>query len=408
MKVVVYTLGCKVNTVESRSIMHDLTQCGAEVSDSLEKADAYILNTCSVTSEADRKCRQMIGKFFKLNAHAKIYITGCSSQRDPAAYEKYSNVIYIGGNADKYSIVNIVMSGITPDNKVNICKFSSIFDDFTIPQHTKTRDYIKVQDGCNNFCSYCVIPHVRGRERSRDIESIVCEANIAALSCKEIVLTGINVSAYGKDIGLSLAELFLSLKNVAVRKRLSSLECNVVDETLLDAMAESGFCDHFHLSLQSGCDKVLKDMNRHYNTDCYLKKVELIRKYYKNAGITTDIITGFPCESDEDFEETISFVRRIGFSDIHIFPFSERRGTKAAEMKQVPMDVRRLRAARLGAVRDELKNQFLEKQIGKTLSVYVEADGQGYSTNYVKVYTGHEEGIIADVKIKKLYGKGVK
>lgn len=408
MKVVVYTLGCKVNGVESRSIIRRLEEKGAEVSDELGYADVYVLNTCAVTGLAERKCRQMISRFTCHNPNAKIYVTGCSSQRDASQYEKYGNVVSITGNADKLNISGTIMSDMMAVERVNISPITGEFEELTIPAHNRTRDFIKIQDGCNNFCSYCVIPFVRGRERSRGIESIVKEVEIAAERCKEIVLTGINVSAYGNDTGTTLTELITALGNVPVRKRLSSLECAVIDERFLEAMAASGFCDHFHLSLQSGSDSVLRNMNRHYTTSEYLDKVKLIRRFFPNAGITTDIITGFPNETDEDVTETMLFMRKAGFSDAHIFPYSERKGTKAAEMPQLPVELRRERAAKLTAVKNELKTEFLKKQIGKTLSVYAEKGGAGHSTNYVLVYTDAPAGSVSDIKIKNLYKKGVR
>ena len=407
MRVVVYTLGCKVNAIESRSIMRALSDAGAEVFDTLVAADRYILNTCSVTSEADRKCRQTVGKIVKLNSDAKIYVCGCSSQNNPSAYEAYENVVKITGNANKSDILNTIMSDIADDVLVNVSELPSVFEEFIYPSHMKTREFIKIQDGCNNFCSYCIVPYLRGRERSRGIASIVSEAVEAAKCCKEIVLSGINVSSFGNDIGGSLADLFRALKNLPVRLRLSSLECNIIDDELLDVMAKAGVCDHFHLSLQSGSDKVLSAMNRHYKAADYAKKVDMIRRVFPNAGITTDIITGFPTETEEEFLRTAAFAEKIAFSDIHVFPYSERKGTKAAGMKQVSMDIRRERAARLTDIKEMLKKSFLEKQIGKILSVYTEADGEGYSTNYVRVYSGLPEGNISDIKIKSLYKKGV-
>ena len=408
MRVAVYTLGCKVNSVESRSIMKKLTERGCEVFDNITFADDYVLNTCSVTAEADRKCRQTVGKIIKTNPDAKIYVIGCSSQRNPEAYTKYPNVVHICGNGKKMSVIDAIMSDITSETVVNVAELPSVYEEFAYPAHTKTREFIKIQDGCNNFCSYCIVPHLRGRERSRSIESIVAEAKAATSVCGEIVLTGINVSSYGRDIGVTLCDLFAELSKIRVRKRLSSLECNIVSYEFLDIMKRGGFCDHFHLSLQSGSNGVLKRMNRHYTAEQYFEKAEMIKNVFPNAGITTDIITGFQGETEAEFEETVLFCRAVGFSDMHIFPYSERAGTKAAGLPQIPMEIRRERAERLISVKEELKSEFLSKQPGKTLSVYVETDGEGYSTNYVKVYTDKEEGCICDVKINSLYKKGVK
>lgn len=412
MTVSVITLGCKVNECESRSLIAELRGAGHKVCEEFVPADAYIVNTCSVTGEADRKSRQMIGRVTKLNPNAKVYVCGCSSQNDPDAYEKYPNVVYIGGTSKKTDILRRIMSDIVSDNRIEMSELPLCYENLPLPSHEKTRDFIKIQDGCNRFCSYCIIPYVRGRSRSRDLVSVRAEAEAAAKQTKEIVLTGIDVSSYGKDIGSSLEELVLALADLPIRKRLSSLECSAVDRRLLDALSLAGFCDHFHLSLQSGCDAVLRAMNRRYTTEQYAQIVDLIRTYFPNAGITTDVIVGFPGETEDGFAQTCAFVRRIGFSDIHVFPYSERKGTRAASMPQIPMELRRERAHRLGEIKGELKKSFAEKQIGKSLEVYFEeaerGEAAGYAENYVRVYAPAEHGEIRKIKISELYKEGVK
>lgn len=413
MKVAVVTLGCKVNECESRSIITELRECGYDAFEGLEWADVFVLNTCSVTNEADRKSRQTVGKLQKLNPDAKIYICGCSSQRDCSAYEKYSNVVFVGGTSKKREVVQRIISDTVQANKIEVSDIPSYFEEMLSPSHERTRDFIKVQDGCNNFCSYCIIPYVRGRSRSRSIDSVLKEVNEAVKHTKEIVLTGIDISSYGKDNGSSLKELISNLGTFDVRKRMSSFECTIVNDDLLKALKDSNFCDHFHLSLQSGSDSVLKAMNRHYDTAKYREIVNLIRKYFPNAGITTDIITGFPTESEENFAETCNFVKEIGFSDIHVFPYSERKGTNAAKLKQLPMEERRRRAGILGDIKKTLKAEFLEKQIGKTLSVYFEELDEnglasGYAENYVRVYAKATPGEVKNIKIGELYKEGVK
>lgn len=414
MKISIITLGCKVNECESRSLIASLRLAGHDVFEGIVYADSYIINTCSVTGEADRKSRQAIGKAAKCNPNAKIFVCGCSSQRDHEIYKKYKNVVFISGNGKKSEILQQFMSDIVV-NGDEICNMEipTYFEEMALPSHEKTRDFIKVQDGCNNFCSYCIIPYVRGRSRSRAIQSVLSEAEEAAKHTKEIVLTGIDVSSYGKDCGSSLRELILALKDLPVRKRMSSFECTVVDEQLLEALAVAGFCDHFHLSLQSGSDNVLKAMNRHYTTERYLEIVRSIRRYFPNAGVTTDIITGFPSETEKDFEVTCDFARSVGFSDIHVFPYSEREGTRAAAMKQIPMAERRARAHSLIGIKAELKRAFLEKQRGKTLSVYFEENedcgfASGYAENYVRVYADARPGEIKNVAVSEIYKEGVK
>lgn len=406
MKVSICSLGCKVNTVESASIAHMIKQNGHEVTMKLESADAFIINTCTVTGEADRKSRQMIRRCVKLNPYGQIYIIGCSSQNASNGYSDFENVVYIGGNADKANVVKLI-DQCSDELTYGNMELPSVFEEMAIPEFETTRNFIKIQDGCNNFCSYCMIPYVRGRERSRNLKSIVDEAKACAKISREIVLTGINVSSYGSELQSSLPQLINALAGINIRKRLSSFECNIVDKELLDAMVNAGFCDSFHLSLQSGCNNVLKGMNRHYSTQLYKEKVDLIRSYFPNAGITTDLITGFPNESEEDFEETKLFIQSVGFSDIHIFPYSERVGTRASRERQLPMELRKYRAKELEKIRKEMSDIFLEKQIGKKLSVYFEENGKGYSTNYVKVYADELKGVVKDITITKLYKEGV-
>ena len=413
MKVSVLTLGCKVNECESRSLIAALRERGVDASEKAEKADAYIVNTCSVTCEADRKSRQLAGKALRFNPNAKVCVIGCSSQNDPSRYLKSENVVYIGGNGDKMRVLEYIMSDIVPSDRNLVCDLPKTFEEMPFPAHEKTRDYIKIQDGCDNFCTYCVIPYVRGRSRSRAVSSIVGEARAAAKGTKEIVLTGIDVSSYGKDIGSSLAELIRALGDIPVRKRLSSFECNVIDDELLSALKTSGFNDHFHLSLQSGSDNVLRSMNRHYTAEKFLLAAESIRKFFPNAGITTDVIAGFPSETEEDFQATCEFVKKVGFSDIHVFPYSERKGTRAAALRQLPMQKRRERAALLGDIKRELKTAFLQKQIGKTLDVYFEESENGmtagYASNYVRVYSeSAKPGDMSKIKISQIYNQGVK
>ena len=413
MLVSVLTLGCKVNEVESRSIMKELSNSGIDVTEQLISADAYVLNTCAVTVEADRKCRQYIGKIRKQNPLAPIYVCGCSSQNNPSRYLEMENVVFVSGSGKKREVISAVLSGSTKEKHSTVSEISCEYEELAIPDNVSSRIFVKIQDGCNNFCSYCIIPFVRGRERSRSQDEILKEIEASVGKTKEIVLTGINVSSYGKDIGSSLKKLCSKLGDYPIRKRLSSLECNVIDDELLETLKNSGFCDHFHLSLQSGCDNVLKAMNRHYTTKIYAEKVDLIRKHFSNAGITTDIITGFPTETEEDFLTTCDFAKSMAFSDIHIFPYSERPGTRAARMPQIEMNERRMRAARLAEIKKKLVNDFLKKQLGKTLEVFFEEEydgiAEGYSSNYVRVYSSSaHSGELLSVTPTKLYRKGVK
>ncbi len=413
MKAVVFSLGCKVNQCEGQSMITALRARGLDATDKLEPADIYIINTCSVTAEADRKSRQTVSRVLKLNKDASVYICGCSSQNDAEAFCAKQNVLIVSGTGGKNDLVERVLADSAPHKAVNIVSAPPVkYEDDLSPYHTKTRGYIKIQDGCNNFCSYCIIPYLRGRSRSRSIESIAEEARVAAEHTKEIVLTGIDTSSYGSDIGESLVSLVRRLGGVNIRKRIGSLECTVINDELLDAMAESGFCDHFHLSLQSGSASVLKRMNRKYTPEYYLNKVEKIRKVFPDAGITTDLIAGFGGETESEAVETEDFVRAVRFADIHVFPYSERKGTKAYSFPQTDKSVRQARAARLGNIARELRNGFYADRFGSEYEVYAETseDGMtvGYTSNYIKVYSNVPVGGMEKVILKNLYKEGVK
>lgn len=383
MKTAVINIGCKVNQCECDSLMTGLKALGQEVTDELVFADNYVINTCAVTKEAERKSRQFVGKVKKINPKADVYVIGCASEKNAEQFS-IKGVKYISGTARKEDVLQM-LSG------VHISEIPEVYE--SLPQGTnfRARAYVKVEDGCNNFCSYCIIPYLRGRVRSRSIESIREECIKAAETTDEIVLTGINLSAYGSDIGLTLADLVSALSDLPVRLRLGSLEVNVVTESFLDAVvASQKICPHFHLSLQSGSDGVLKEMNRHYTTEEYRMKVSLIRTYFPSAAITTDIIVGFPTETEEQFEETLAFAREIGFANIHVFPYSRRFGTAAYPLGTLPDQVMTDRVNRMIALRNELKKAYESSFVGSELEVVVESsDGvfaEGYSENYIRVY----------------------
>lgn len=417
----VVTLGCKVNQCESASIVAALRSSNYNASEGLAPADVYILNTCSVTAEADKKSRQYVTKMIKLNPRCHIIVVGCSSQNKPQQFSK-NNVFAVGGTANKVDFVvksvdllfknhyNTLSDRIVFDK--NIGKIAQIKEYCceNYPISDKTRAFIKIQDGCNRFCTYCIIPYLRGRSRSRPIRDIVDECKL--IDSKEIVITGIDMSSYGTDIGTYLPALITAMGEFGARKRLGSLECEVIDDRLLSAMKQGDFCPHFHLSLQSGNDTVLKSMNRKYDCDLFLNKVELIRKYYPTAAITTDIIVGFPTETDELFDNSVQFINRCAFSDIHVFPYSSREGTLASrKYKTLPPDVVKSRVDRLLAVKRSLHKNFLDGNLGAVLPVYVEdTEGEynvGYTPNYIKVYSNAPCGEIVDLKLTELYSDGV-
>ena len=392
MKISFLTLGCKVNQYEADQLARVLRQRGHEVSNNLEPADCFILSTCAVTNEAERKSRQMIAKLEKISPNAKIIVCGCASQNDAKNFIDKPNVTVVVGTAGKNWIPDLLeqKGNYVVDPACEYEEFEQ--DESTIDTKTKrTRAYVKVQDGCNNFCNYCLIPYIRGRSRSRDLESIVVEVYRLAKTHQEIVLTGINLSDWGKDIDMSLVDLLSSLSTINARIRLSSFEMNVITPDLIKVMLNmSNFCEHFHLSMQSACDNTLKAMNRKYTVAEFKKKVALLREAFPRCAITTDIIVGFPGESDDDFKETLSNIASIGFADIHIFPYSKREGTVAGDMKQVDAQVVKERVAALTKLRNTLKQKYLEQEKGLIYEILLEQEKDdyviGHARNFTKVY----------------------
>lgn len=404
MKAVVFTLGCKVNECESDSLIAGLKNLGYEVSDKLEKADLYIVNTCAVTLEAEKKSRQMASRIKKLNENAKIIFTGCACQNNPKSFSQKSSDYLVTGVFNKGEILNMLTC-----SGEKVFTEPSEYEELDAVNSLKTRTYIKVQDGCNNFCSYCLIPYLRGRIRSRNPESVKNE--ILSIKPKEAIITGINLSAYDYN-GLKLKDLLLSLTGVDTRIRLGSLEVGVITEEFLQATKKlKNFAPHFHLSLQSGSNVVLKKMNRHYTAEEFIEKVNLIRSYYADAGITTDIIVGFPNETEENFLETLSLVEKVNFSDIHAFIFSARKGTVAYKMQDLSHEVKKARLDRLMIIKQKSKTDFALKMQGKTLEFLPEEqkDGytEGYSENYLRLYVlGDCKENIAKVKVLSPFKDG--
>ncbi len=394
MKAVVFTLGCKVNSCESASLINGLEERGYEVSDKISYADLYVINTCAVTAEAEKKSRQAVARVKKQNPNAKIIVTGCASQNNPNSFYNKEGVTLVTGTSNKQRILDIL-----DFNGIDIQDFSDTFDEKLPPKQLKTRAFVKIQDGCNNFCSYCLIPYLRGRSRSRSPISIRRE--IEYLNPIETVLTAINLTAYNYN-GTKLTDLINMLSDYKGRLRLGSLEENIIDDNFLNALSKlNDFAPHFHLSLQSGSDNTLKSMNRKYKAEDFINSVKLIRKYFKNAGITTDIIVGFPTETEDDFNETLNFVKAVKFSDVHCFPYSPRKGTKSFDMKDLPSNVKKDRLNRLIEVKNQLKTQFILDNLNKELNLITEEfiDGYtvGYTGNYIKCYV---KGQLADGKYK--------
>ena len=383
MKAVVFTLGCKVNECESDSIIEALFEKGYSVTDKLEPADLYILNTCAITNEAEKKSRQAVSRVLKLNPNARVIVTGCAVEKNLKNFEGKKGVTLLNGTFGKNKLVDLL-------DKEGVFVFpqTTVYEENCPVKSLRTRTYIKVQDGCNNFCSYCIVPYLRGRSRSRNPENIIEE--IRRIKPKETVINGINLSAYNYN-GITLTGLMRALKDEDTRIRLGSLEVGVIDREFLTAVKNlKNFAPHFHLSLQSGSSEVLKAMNRRYTAEEYAKKVDLIREFFPDAGITTDIIVGFPTETEENFIETLDFVDRIKFSDIHPFIFSPRSGTVAYKMKDLAPEIKKARLDKLMAKKQECKLAFSTQMIGKTLEFVLEEkkDGYfvGYSENYLRLY----------------------
>ncbi len=405
MKAVVFTLGCKVNECESDSLITGLIERGYEVSDKLIPADLYIVNTCAVTSEAEKKSRQTASRILRLNPNAKIIYTGCASEKAPTAFKQKKGVSLVTGAFSKNKILELLDS-----EGVALAPPETEFEELLPVKSLRTRTFVKVQDGCNNFCTYCIIPHLRGRSRSRNPEKVIEEINL--VRPLEAVINGINLSAYDYN-GVNLAGLIKKLSGVNARVRLGSLEVNVIDDEFLTSLKGlKDFAPHFHLSLQSGSDRVLKKMNRHYTGKEYLEKVNLIRKYYPDAGITTDIIVGFPTETEEDFLDTLDLVDSAKFSDIHPFIFSPRSGTPAYKMPDVNGEIKKSRLDKLIEKKALLKLAFADKNAGKILTALIEEEKNGclvgYTENYLRVYVKGEmpKERMQKVKIAKPYLDG--
>jgi len=416
------TLGCKVNQFETEAMSELLEKEGFEVVQE-SVSDIYIINTCAVTNESERKSRQFINKAKRVNPNAIVVAVGCSVQLHGEKISKDTTADIIIGTKNKGNIGKLLkekLSHMEQDSEVIIENFhgQECFEELKISSvHDKTRANIKIQDGCSQFCSYCIIPYVRGPIRSRNHDDIVKEVkDIAANGYKEIVLNGIHISSYGKEIKEqdALIKLIEDMNKVEgiERIRLGSLEPNLITEDFIRRYSSlEKTCDHFHLSLQSGSNSVLERMNRKYTAEQYKNNVELIRKYMPHAGITTDIIVGFPGETEEEFNETMEFVKAIRFSRIHVFKYSIREGTKAAEMtNQVDDMVKSERSKVLIELGEEVSNEFMKKYVGKDVSVLVETEKtenlfEGYSTNYLKVLLKSDINIrntIVDVHVNNV------
>ncbi len=413
MKVKIKTLGCKVNFVESMALSKALDALGYELVED-DICDVFILNSCSVTNESDKKSRQALGRNRRINPDNLSIIMGCYSQVSKDELLKNKNVNIVYGNIDKMKVVDIINDhALKLGEKTNAVSDISKYRVYeNLPIHStgeKTRAFLKIQDGCDNFCTYCIIPYARGRVRSRDIETIKKETQYLKESgVKELVITGIEVASYGKDLdGYKLIDAIEAVAEVDkdMRIRLSSLEISVITDDFLERVSKiEHFCRHFHLSLQSGCDKILKLMNRKYTREVFKEKVKMIRKYFPDAGITSDVIVGFPNETDDDFKDTLDYVKDIKLSRIHVFPYSIRKNTKAALMDQVDPQTKNERAHLLRDVSEELEDEFFRSMVDKRERVLIEERSKGkfigYTSNYIRAEIDANEN--SDLKINQV------
>ena len=420
-KIAFFTLGCKVNLYDTEAMAELFTEKGYEVVDFEEYADVYLINTCTVTNLGDKKSRQMIRRAKRINPNSVVVATGCYAQVASEEVAKIEGINIVIGTKNRSEIVETVENYVAENGVVN--NVSDImgekeFEPLQISRLTnRTRAYIKIQEGCNRYCTYCIIPYARGPIRSRKPEEVVEEVKkLAENGFKEVVLTGIHVASYGLDLGnITLADIIEKVHSVdgIERIRFSSMEPLAIDNEFVARMSKlPKVCDHYHLSLQSGCNRTLKRMNRKYNAEQYAEACERLRNAFPNVAITTDIIVGFPDETEEDFKESLAFAERMKLDKIHTFPYSPKKGTPAAKMKnQISGDVKSQRSKEMIALSDKMNIDFLNNNIGKTVPVLFEdmENGfwQGHTTNYIKVLAKSDENLnnkIVDVKLDKIHG----
>lgn len=418
-KAALHSLGCKVNSYETEAMQQLLEQAGYQIVPFHETADVYVINTCTVTNIADRKSRQMIHRARKQNSNAIVVAAGCYVQTGIEQVQTDAAVDIIIGNNRKNDLIALLeefensraeerkADGLIRDIPEDINAPGMAYEEMKVDRPAEhTRAFLKVQDGCNQFCSYCVIPYARGRVRSRRMEDVIEETKgLVNNGFQEIVLTGIHLSSYGVDLGYGLLELIRAIHAIdGVRRiRLGSLEPGIITEEFVRELAEmKKICPHFHLSLQSGSDTVLRRMNRHYTVDEYYHKCELLRQYYEHPALTTDVIVGFPGETEEEFARTCAFVKKVDFYEVHVFKYSRRSGTVADRMEgQLPEQLKAARSSRLMAIAEEQKQRFIAWYEGKQVEVLFEEavmidGGQyyvGFTPEYVKTRYRTDESV---------------
>lgn len=419
-KIAFTTLGCKVNMYDTEAMAELFLQKGYEITDFDKFADIYVINTCTVTNLGDKKSRQLIRRAKKTNPDSIVAATGCYAQVAPDEVEKIDGINIVIGTKDRSSIVEIIENYSDKTkvlNAVDDIMKEKTFENLSINNlKNHTRAYIKIQEGCNRFCSYCIIPYARGPVRSRKPEDVLSEAKrLAENGFKEIVLSGIHVASYGIDLkNISLIDILKQVHSIKgiERIRFSSIEPVVITDEFIGVLKKlPKICDHFHLSLQSGCNRTLKRMNRRYTSEEYKTAVDKLRKLYPDVAITTDIIVGFPSETEQDFEECLNFVKETELAKIHVFPYSPKKGTKAAEYpNQIPPDIKNIRSKKMIMASNELNKKFLTNYIGKTKTVLFEKliknnIYEGHTTNYITVHAKSDVDIsnkILNIKITEI------
>ena len=425
MKAAFYNLGCKVNQYETEAISKLFQSSGYEIIDDINAADIIVVNTCAVTSLSSQKSRQIIRRAIRGNPNAIMCVMGCYAQNSPQEISKIEGVDVIVGTADRMKIVELVEEVIKNREKklMRVDDVEKISDFEELP-HTpqRTRAFLKIEDGCNNFCSYCIIPYLRGRVRSRSLENIREECiQLATAGYREIVLTGIHIGAYGQDFKnkITLVDAVKTVLDAAnpYRLRLGSIESAEMSDELIDLMkSDERICNHVHLPLQSGSDEILKLMHRPYTTKNFSALTEKLVREIPDISIGTDLIVGFPNETDKNFDETLNFIKSQPFSKIHVFPFSLREGTLAATMNnQIPAQIKKLRANLALEISALKEKSFAESLIGKTIEIIAETETDnfidGLTKNYVRVYIPADSqiksGDIVKVKIEKIFRNGV-
>ena len=411
MKFNIITLGCKVNTYESNYISQSLIDHGFLLCEKLNEANVIIINTCTVTDTSDKKSLKMVRRVRRENPDAILVVCGCSAQNNPDVY-KNLNINILIGNKEKSKVTEKVLEYInTKNNYCYITPERNIpFEDMEITNFDQVRAYIKVQDGCNNFCSYCIIPFVRGTLRCKKFDKVISECKtLAQNGYKEIVLTGIHTGSYN-DEGKDLVDLINEITKIdgIKRVRLSSVEITELDDKFLNMLKENTvFCDHLHVPLQSGCDEILKVMNRKYDTEFYENKINEIRGIRPNISITTDLIVGHNFETDELFEKTYEFCKKINFAKIHVFPFSKREGTASSKMVDVVDEkTKKERARKMIVLSEKLEKEYYNKFIGSTLDVLIEENRDGYSSGHTSNYLRVKLPEVLEVN--KIYNKEIK